>query len=229
MALTVRPLCADDWATIEALFGRNGACGGCWCMWWRVPRGGKLWEEFKGAKNKRAFKKLVISGNVYGCLAFAATEPIGWCCVGPRTDFPRLERTKALRTAWRERTWSVICFYIRPGWRHHGVATALLREAVKVARDNGARELEAYPVRPSADGGEMPAAFAWTGLPRLFEKQKFRTVTPPGGSRDVYRRRFRAPRRRPDFVSPGRLLASRATSITCGRDGLMRNETIDGT
>jgi GNAT superfamily N-acetyltransferase len=190
--LIVRPVSADDWPDIQALFGKNGACGGCWCMYWRLPRGGKLWEENKGAKNKRAFKKLVTAGRVFGCLAFSGDEPVGWCCVGPRADFPRLERTKALTTQWGEQTWSLTCFYIRAGWRHRGVATALLKEAVKVARDNGAKELEAYPVRPRVDGpGEIPAAFAWTGVPRLFEKARFVNITPPGNSRDIFRKRFR--------------------------------------
>ena len=161
-------------------------------MWWRLPRGGKLWEENKGPKNKRAFKKLVTGGKVYGGLAFSGSEPVGWCCVGPRADFPRLERTKALQTDWGEGTWAVVCFYIRAGWRNRGVASALVKEAVKIARDHGAKELEAFPVRPKADGsGEIPAAFAWTGVPRLFEKHKFRNVTPDGNSRDIYVRRFR--------------------------------------
>ena len=191
-ALIARALRADDWPNIETLFGTNGACGGCWCMWWRLPRGGKLWDKCKGSTNKRTFKKLVTSGKVYGCLAFAGEEPVGWCCVGPRADFPRLERTRALQTDWDEHTWSVVCFYIRAGWRRRGVATALLKEAVKVARGNGARKLEAYPVRPKRDGTDMPASFAWTGVPQLFERQEFRNVTPPGNSRDIYRRRFRA-------------------------------------
>ena len=190
--LTVRPLSRDDWPQILGLFGEKGACGGCWCMWWRLPRGGKLWEESKGAKNKRAFKRLVTTGQACGCLAFAADgEPVGWCCVGPRADFPRLERVKALQTDWTEHTWSVVCFYIRAGWRHKGVATALLKEAVNVARNNGAKELEAYPVRPKREGADIPGAFAWTGIPQLFEKQGFRNVTPPGRSRDIYRRGFR--------------------------------------
>ncbi len=99
-------------------------------MWWRLPRGGKLWEQSKGAKNKRAFKRLVAAGKVSGCLAFAGDEPVGWCCVGPRGDFPRLERTKALATDWDEHTWSVVCFFISAKWRHHGVAGTLLKEAV---------------------------------------------------------------------------------------------------
>ena len=56
LPIFTRPLSCDDWTTVAALFGTNGACGGCWCMWWRRPRGGKLWEECKGAKNKRTFK-----------------------------------------------------------------------------------------------------------------------------------------------------------------------------
>ena len=182
---------------IETLFGKNGACGGCWCMWWRVPRGGKLWEQSKGTKNKRAFKRLVTSGRVHGCLAFAGAKPVGWCCVGPRADFPRLERTRALKTNWDEHTWSVVCFYIPAGWRHHGVATSLLKEAVKLARDRGAKTLEAYPVRPKPGStDEIPAAFAWTGVPSLFEKQRFRNVTPPGNTRDIYCRTFRRGRTR---------------------------------
>jgi len=200
LKLTVRPLRPADWKVIEALFGDKGACGGCWCMWWRLPRGGKLWEQSKGANNKRAFKKLITGGKVFGCLAFADDQPVGWCCLGPRADFPRLQRTKALVTNWTESTWSVVCFYIPSRWRNRGVAGALLKEAVKVARDNGAQELEAYPVRPyRTESGKIPAAFAYTGLPGLFEKAAFRNVTPPGNSRPIYKRTFRRRSRR----SPG--------------------------
>ncbi|NOS99785.1 MAG: GNAT family N-acetyltransferase [Phycisphaerales bacterium] len=188
--IVTRPLTSDDWPVIERLFGPNGACGGCWCMYWRLPRGGKLWEESKGAPNKRSFKKLVTNGNVHGCLAFAADEPVGWCCVGPRADFPRVERTKALRVEWDETTWAVVCFYIRSGWRRHGVAGALLKEAVNVARRGGARSLHGYPVRPSAGGdGDIPAAFAWTGVAPLFQQAGFRDVTPPGNPRDIFIKR----------------------------------------
>lgn len=187
--ITVRSLTSDDWPVIETLFGKNGACGGCWCMTWRVPQGGKLWEESKGAKNKRSFRKLVTSGNVFGCLAFAGDEPVGWCCIGPRADFPRLLRVKALQRASNEGTWSVTCFFIRSGWRNRGVASALLERTVKLARDYGAKELEGYPVKPYGDG-RIPAAFAWTGVPRLFEREKFVSVSPPSNSREIYVRKL---------------------------------------
>jgi hypothetical protein len=34
MKLTVR----DLWPALEDLFGKNGAVGGCWCMYWRIGR-----------------------------------------------------------------------------------------------------------------------------------------------------------------------------------------------
>lgn len=194
LAKTVtRRLTPDDWPVLERLFGPNGACGGCWCMSWRIPQGGKLWEQNKGEPNRRAFRRLVCAGKVHGCLAFAEDEPIGWCCVGPRADFPRLARVKALQTDWTEHTWSVTCFFIRTGWRKKGVARALLAEAVKLARDHGAKELEGYPVRPfkgGPAGADLPAAFAWTGVAPLFVKLRFTDVTPPGHTRDIYRKSF---------------------------------------
>ena len=33
--LDFRPLTPDRWKDLEALFGKHGATGGCWCMWWR--------------------------------------------------------------------------------------------------------------------------------------------------------------------------------------------------
>jgi GNAT superfamily N-acetyltransferase len=168
-------------------------------MTWRVPRGGKLWEDVKGEKNRKAFKKLVQAGRVHGVLAFAGDEPVGWCCVGPRGDFARLATVKNLQTAWKPTTWSVTCFFIRSAWRRQGVATSLLAQAVKVAKAGGASELEAYPVRPYT--ANVPAAFAWTGVPVLFEKQKFVDVTPPGHSRPIYRKAFRSTAARPGLSS----------------------------
>lgn len=97
--LVLRPLEPDDWPHLVRLFGGNGACGGCWCMWWRVPRGGKLWEAAKGQKNRDSFRRLVKARKVHGVLAFLGEEPVGWCAFGPRGDFPRLETVKALRHA----------------------------------------------------------------------------------------------------------------------------------
>ena len=94
--LVTRPLAKGDWPLIETLFGANGACGGCWCMWWRVPMGGKTWDAAKGAPNRAAFRALVESGQATGVLALDGDTPVGWCAIGPRAMFPRLERSQWL-------------------------------------------------------------------------------------------------------------------------------------
>lgn len=185
--LTVRALTRDDWPVIERLFGPKGACGGCWCMLWRAPYGGQRFEADKGEPNKRAFQKMVTTGQVYGCVAFAGGEPVGWCSIGPREDFPGLARSRVLRTEWTETTWSVTCFFIPARWRGKGVARALLERAVDVARSHGASELEGYPVRPQDADRKIPAAFAWTGVPSIFEQVGFELERGEDGSRPIYR------------------------------------------
>ena len=76
-----------------------------------------------------------------------------------------------------------------PAWRGKGLGTRLLKVAVDVARANGARRVEGYPVPPRA--GRMPDTFAWTGLPRMFERQGFRPLPDPPGKRPIYVRRLR--------------------------------------
>jgi hypothetical protein len=126
--LTVRLLRPHDWPEIEKLFGPRGACGGCWCMWWRVPRGGKLWAEMKGKKNRAAFRKLVQNGDVHGVLAYSGDEAVGWCSFGPRRSHARLETVRALRRDWSQGTWSILCFYIPPLWRRRASPDASWRK-----------------------------------------------------------------------------------------------------
>lgn len=184
--LTCRPFESTDWPAIEELFGPNGACGGCWCMWWRVPRGGKLWVAAKGLKNRAAFRDLVKNGAVHGIVAFVGDKPVGWCCLGPRSSFPRMERVRALKREWSERTWSIVCFYVPRAWQRRGVATRLLEAATSRAFEMGAGEVEGYPVVAAAPNANLPPAFAWTGVPALFERMGFCELAEQTGRRRVF-------------------------------------------
>src|SRR5262249_49234892 len=44
MTWTVKEYAPSLWPALEELFGENGACGGCWCMVWRVQKG-ERWDE----------------------------------------------------------------------------------------------------------------------------------------------------------------------------------------
>ncbi len=161
----VRPVTADRWADLVALFGERGASSGCWCMWFRVSP--KEWTRNAGAGNRAAMQQIVADNQVPGLLAYRHGRPVGWISVAPREQF---ERIASAAEASGERVWSVVCFYIDAAERGRGVGSALLAAAVEHARAAGAAVLEAYPIerdRPSN-------ADAYTGLRSMFERAGFR-------------------------------------------------------
>ena len=174
--ITYRPVTPSLCPDLEHLFGPKGACAGCWCMWWRIPQGGKLWRETQGRKAKRSLKQLILKRKVYAVLAYADDEPVGWCTFGPRIDFPRLQRVRAYTRDDIEKVWSIPCFFIHCDWRAKGLARGLLAEAIRLARKKGARIVEGYPVPLTRAGKRLPAAFSYTGPLAIFEEQGFRIV-----------------------------------------------------
>jgi GNAT superfamily N-acetyltransferase len=189
-ALKCRKLTRRDWVHIETLFGPRGACGGCWCMLWRATSGGENWKRRSAETNKRAFRRLIEAGRVHGCLAFAGREPVGWLSMGPKREFPYFERSRSIPRSDDARDWCVNCFYIPARWRSKGVATALLAKAVDIARAGGARLIEGYPLVPKKAGAQAPAAFAWTGVPALYERCRFDLSANSLGARVIYQRQL---------------------------------------
>jgi hypothetical protein len=184
-SISIRPLEPDDWPALATLFGAKGACGGCWCMYWRVERGGRAWDEMRGDTAKKQFRALVTAGQVHGLLAFAGEVPVGWVCVGPYEDFPRLGRVRALERERPAGTWSVVCFYIATRHRRSGLGLKLLTAARDLAFDRGAGFVEGYPVIVRSAQG-LPGAFAWTGVPAMFAKSGFSLVAGPHPDRHVW-------------------------------------------
>jgi GNAT superfamily N-acetyltransferase len=183
--ITTRPLKKTDWPHIAALFGPNGACGGCWCMVWRVPKGGAYWREHKGEKNRREFQRLVQSGEATGILAFDGKEAIGWLSIAPRESFAYFDRARKIPPAAADGTWSVTCFFVKRGFRRKGVSSALLSAAVEFARRKKARIVEGYPTA-STSAADAAGVFIWTGVAEMFEQAGF-VRSADAGARVVYR------------------------------------------
>lgn len=182
----MKPVVAELWDDLERLFGPSGACSGCWCMWWRITSAD--FSRDSGAANRAAFRKIVRSGAVPGLLAYSGNTPVGWVCVAPRTEFPRIERSPKLRPVDDTPVWSIVCFFVDRAHRGEDVAMRLLREAVRFAASNGARVVEGYPVDPG-----KPAASSFTGVTPMFEEAGFHEVERRGG-RPIMRRNVRARR-----------------------------------
>jgi GNAT superfamily N-acetyltransferase len=171
------------WADIEKLFGERGACGGCWCMFWRKSR--KQYEVDKGSKNKQAFKQIVTNGSKPGIIAYLGNEPVGWCAIAPRKDYVALERSRILKPVDDQPVWSVSCLFVRKDFRRQGVASKLLSAAVEFAKRRGAKIVEGYPVEPSNDN--MPDPFLWHGVPSAFKAAGFKEVLRRSKSRPIMR------------------------------------------
>lgn len=186
LSLTIHPLTSDRWPDLEALFGERGATGGCWCMWWRLPR--SVFNQQKGAGNKRAFQTIVEDGDEPGLLAYVGEQPVGWCAVAPRAEYPALERSRILRPVDDAPVWSVTCLFVAKPFRRKGVTVQLLRAAVNFARERGARIVEGYPTEPRSSTPMLPDAFVWTGLASAFRAAGFTEVLRRSETRPIMRR-----------------------------------------
>jgi GNAT superfamily N-acetyltransferase len=177
------PVTPDRWPDLETLFGPRGATGGCWCMYWRLPRA--QFSAQKGKGTKAALQHLVESGEIVGLLAYAQGQPVGWCAVAPRESYPVLERSRILKRVDAAPVWSVVCFFVSKAFRGKGVTTVLLQAAVEYAREHGARIVEGYPIEPKTP--RIPTVFAWTGLASAFQQAGFVEVERRSDTRPVMR------------------------------------------
>ena len=183
MKLLIHPLTPSRWADFEKLFGRNGACAGCWCMWWRLPR--QQWVAQKGEGNRQAMKNVVRIGTPPGLIAYLDGEPAGWCAVAPRDHYGRLANARVLKPVDDQPVWSVTCFFIARKFRRRGLTVALLKAAAEFAGKQGASILEGYPTEPRKD---QPDAFVYTGLASAFRQAGFKEVARRSPSRPIFRR-----------------------------------------
>jgi hypothetical protein len=111
--------------------------------------------------------------------------------VSPRPTYTRLPRSEALRATPADEladpaVWSITCFVVRVGHRRGGAAGALLDGAVGLARESGARVVEAYPVDVAAKRSTSSAEL-YHGPLSTFLAAGFREVARPRSTRPVVR------------------------------------------
>jgi GNAT superfamily N-acetyltransferase len=181
--LSVHPVTPDRWEDLETLFGPRGAVGGCWCMWFRIRR--TEFDRQKGEGNRLCMQAIVASGEVPGLLAYHDGQPVAWCSVGPREVYPVLDRSRVLKRVDDRPVWSVVCFFVKKGYRRMGMSVELLRGAVDYARSQGAKIVEGYPVEPKR--GQTADVFAFTGLPGTFLQLGFVEVLRRSETRPIMR------------------------------------------
>jgi GNAT superfamily N-acetyltransferase len=153
--VTVVPANDASWDDLQAVFGTSGDPSRCWCQRFKMAPG-ESWASVGASALAGRLRAQTRCGDpsaeaTTGLVAFAAGEPVGWCAVEPRSNYPRMLRNN--RVPWENRNedkldesvWAVTCFVVRKGFRRRGVGAELAHAAVDFARGRGARALEAYP------------------------------------------------------------------------------------
>ncbi len=186
--LSFHPLTQKLWRDFELLFGENGACGGCWCMHWKLR--GKAFSENKGEGNRQMQKSVVDAKIIPGLLAYLEGYPIGWVAIEPRGQYPKLAYSRVLKPIDDQEVWSVTCLFVDRKHRKMGVAVELLKAAVDYAKDCGARIVEGYPVETK---GDAPPVFIFTGTVSAFKQAGFVEAARPGPTRPIYRFKIPSP------------------------------------
>jgi GNAT superfamily N-acetyltransferase len=185
---TIAPVTARLWPDFEDLFGKQGACYGCWCTHFRLPPAVR--RENNRERNKDHIKARIEAGPPPGLLAFEDGKVVGWMQIGPRADVPewnnqgRGSAPLDAADAQDAGVWAISCFYVRPKARGRGLTHRLVEGGIAFARGKGARLVEACPMDLSKDSRSISL---YVGSSRVFEKAGFERVAERKAGRPLMR------------------------------------------
>nr|WP_281496756.1 GNAT family N-acetyltransferase [Ornithinimicrobium sp. F0845] len=190
--MTVRPANEASCNDLQTVFGTRGQAARCQCQRYKLlPR--ENFAEQPVEERASRLREQTECGDpdaptTSGLVAYLDGEPVGWCAVQPRPEFPGLRHSQvpwAGREEDREDTsvWAITCVFARAHFRKQGLATELIREAVDFARARGAAALEAYPMTTKAAIDEE----LHVGTIGTYLEAGFREVTRPTLRRAVVR------------------------------------------
>ncbi len=172
MSWETHPVTPERFEDFAAVINPRWRESHCWCLSHRLPA--HQIQELGGGSREQAARALCGQRRPPGVVTYRDGIPVGWCSIGPRSEIPRLARSKLLRPVDEVPAWAIICIVVRAGHRKQGITTALLDGAVAWAAAEGAPAVDAHPVDP---GGErMDLTMAFVGTRRMFEKVGFEVV-----------------------------------------------------
>ncbi len=189
--LSFHPLTQKLWRDFELLLGRKGACGGCWCMYWKLR--GKDFSENTGNTTRQMQKAIVDSKVVPGLLAYSDGYPVGWIAIEPRSVYPKLAHSRILRPVDDREVWSITCFFVDKKQRRKGITVELLKAAISHVKTQGGEIVEGYPVDTQKS---QPDPFIYTGTVSAFKQAGFKEIARYSPTRPIFRFAIASPSQR---------------------------------
>jgi GNAT superfamily N-acetyltransferase len=173
------PLGTAHSAALAALFER--AESRCYCRYFHFDGDKNDWQArlaFEPERNRDALLARAAGSPPGGVVAVMPSgDVVGWMKLEPSTELPMLYSQRGYRalpcfTGERSGVWTLGCFLVDPAFRRRGVARALVRAGIEVARGLGAHAIEAFPRRAEGIGAEE----LWTGPFTLLAEGGFELV-----------------------------------------------------
>lgn len=163
------------WDDVQHALTGGGDGASCQCIWPMLRN--KDWDRTTTPERTEMLRHELDAGPPPGLIAYVDGEAAGWIRIGPRSAQRRLEYTRTIAAATDEpfddaAVWAVTCFVVRREHRGRGLNTALLRAAIRHARDSGARLIEGYPV--DTGGTNRRANELFHGMLTTFLAEGFR-------------------------------------------------------
>src|SRR5690625_7544907 len=139
-------------------------------MHWRLSI--DEWMDNKGEGNRCAMRSLAGSEQPPGVLGYLEAEPVAWCGIGDRTDYPRLQRSTLQRPVDDQPVVALTCLLIAKRHRGRHLLTESIAEiCANLAETSRNRTVEAYPVDPPP-GRRAGADTAMTGIASAFTRSE---------------------------------------------------------
>jgi len=151
-------------------------------MFWKLR--GKAYDEARVYETRQMHKSIVDSGTSTGLLAYHHGEVVGWIAVEPRSTYPKLAHSRALKPVDDQPVWSVTCFFVAKKFRKKGLTVELLKAAVEYVKSNDGTIVEGYPVDAKKD---VAAPFAFTGTASAFQHARFKEVARNTTTHPIFR------------------------------------------
>ena len=149
------------------------ASNGCFCRFWHFEGDKNAWLARCALEPEK--NEAEMRSDLSGVVALDGDRAIGWMKLAPRASLPKLRGRSVYRShdlGPDEGVLAIGCMLVRPDARGTGVARALVESAIPIARDRGARAIEAYPHAAESLGPHE----IWMGPAGLFESLGFRQV-----------------------------------------------------